>query len=406
MIHAIGSGLPELARADARFPRALARLALRGAVHPRRTLEPTEDAASFQAHRRSIAEAIDAEKSWLDGRDPEPPWPTLAPWHSRRRRGIQLGPRFVDEEPKQPATTPEMYVDEHVLSILVNYLIALMIGEVPAWVVSLLGHLMEWAIEANNGPPGDDEHERDNRPIYWNLSYFDVLGILCVTLPFETARALFIDPIMTLHEEALLDAMGAFLRGFDRATIATDMPQPENPVGVRSLFAERLQRGRRMRDLNYRASFSAETHLGDALHAMFYQPSQFMRARRAHILERWDGVLQTMPVLTPLVTSASQSGYLAVVFLTLMESYPSAALLPAMTEVTSATNFWNEHQVGHRICEWIDRALSDGDDDANVLAHVRDDLGRCLDVLVRSGIASGRPLEARIAADGPLKKTS
>jgi hypothetical protein len=292
-----------------------------------------------------------------------------------------------------------------VLGILVGHLIPLMIGQVPEWVVSLARHLMGWTIEANNGPPGDDEHERDNRPDYWNISYFDALGILCVALPFERARALFIEPTMALHEEAFLDATAAFLRGFDRATIAPDMPQPENPVGVRSLFAERLRRGRRMQDLSHRESFTAETHLGDALNAMFYQPARFMHAGRAHIPERWDGLLEAMPVLTPLVTSVPQSGYLAVVFLTLMESSPRAALLPAMVEAASSwckvhdagANFWNEHQVGHRICEWIDRTLSDDAGAASVLAKVRDDLGKCLDVLVRSGIASARALEARIS---------
>jgi hypothetical protein len=147
---------------------------------------------------------------------------------------------------------------------------------------------------------------------------------------------------------------------------------------------------------------------------MFYQPSRFMHAGRADIPERWNGLLETMPVLTPLVTSVPQSGYLAVVFLTLMESYPCAALFPAMVEAVSAwctvhdagANFWNEHQVGHRICEWIDRTLSSDAEAANVLARVRDDLGRGLDVLVRSGIASARALEARIADDGLLKKTA
>ena len=124
-------------------------------------------------------------------------------------------------------------------------------------------------------------------------------------------------------------------------------------------------------------------------------------------------MLETMPILTPIVTSVPQSGYLAVVFLTAMEAFPCAALLPDMVEAVSAwcnvhaagANFWNEHQVGHRICEWIERALSDDPDAANVLARARDDLGKCLDVLVRSGIASARALETRIVDEGSLKKS-
>ena len=47
---------------------------------------------------------------------------------------------------------------------------------------------MAWTTEANNGPPGDDEEERENRPTAWNIGYFDFLGVLCVMLPFDQAR--------------------------------------------------------------------------------------------------------------------------------------------------------------------------------------------------------------------------
>lgn len=69
--------------------------------------------------------------------------------------------------------------------------------------------------------------------------------------------------------------------------------------------------------------------------------------------------------------------------------------------------FWNnEHQLGHRICTWIETALSNDTDASAALAPVRDELGRCLDILVRSGIAAARALEARVADEGPLKKSA
>ncbi len=283
-----------------------------------------------------------------------------------------------------------------------------MIDGVPGWIISLLAHLMAWTIEANNGPPGDDRGERENRPFHWNASYFDAVGILCVVLPLEHACGLFIERIMTLHEEPFLDATGAFLRGFDRATIATDMPQPENPAGVRSLFVERLLRGHRARSLSDRESFTAEHHLGDALHALFYQPASFVRTR-PHVPDSWNGLLENTPILMPLLVSFPQSGYLAVVFLTLMETYPCPTLLPAMVQACSAwrrvhavgAHFWNnEHRVGHRICEWINRAMDDEFAGAENFAELRDDLSQCLDVLVRSGIASARDLEARLSGRG------
>jgi hypothetical protein len=414
VLHAVGSGLRELAGIDERLPRALVRIVLRTAVHPRRTFVDAQDRENAEAHRRALDEAVEAERHFLGGDGAEPEWPALASWHSRRRRGIRLGPPSAEDESERWAPPPEMYVDEHGLAILANYLVGLMIGGVPGWIVAVCEHLMGWTVEANNGPPGDDEHERDNRPTSWNLSYFDALGILCVTLPWERARVLFIDPIMTLHDEAFLDVAGALLRGFDRATLATDMPNPEDARSVRAAFVGRLRQSRQMRYLSHETSFTAETHLGDALHAVFYQPSSFMRSGRVHIPDRWQGLLETMPMLAPLVAHFPQSGYLAVVFLTLIESYRSTTMLPAMAQTFSAwcgvhgvgAGFWNEHQVGHRICSWIESALSNDTDTSAALAPVRDELGRCLDVLVRSGIAAARALEARLADDGPVKKSA
>jgi len=88
--------------------------------------------------------------------------------------------------------------------------------------------------------------------------------------------------------------------------------------------------------------------------------------------------------------------------------------LPAMVEATSAwrgvhdvgANFWSEHQVGHRICEWFEKTLADDADAPAALASIRDDLGKCLDVLVRSGIASARTLEARLADDRSFRKSA
>ena len=413
VLNAIGGNFREFARLDPRLPRALVRLVMQGAAHPRRTHEAAKDAEILEAHRGNIAKAVDAEKRWLDGLAAEPPWPAMAPWHSRRRRYIRLGGRTFEEELETPRASPEMYVDEHALGILAGHLVGLTIDEVPEWLLSLAGHFMAWTIEANNGPPDDDEEERENLPHAWNIGYFEFLGILSVALPFDRARALFIEPTTRLHDDAFNGAAAPFLRGFDRSTRATDTPQPENPAGVRSSISERMQRTRSMRSLSHRgASFTAETHLADALNAMFYQPPRFMNRGRADLPDRWDGLLKTMPVLAPMVTSFPQSGYLAVVFLTLMENSPRAAFLPNMVEAASAwrkihsagADFWNEHQVGNRICEWIERTLNDDPDATNVLPQVRDELGKCLDVLVRSGVASARALETRFADDSPLKK--
>lgn len=415
VLNAIGSHLPELCRLDGRLPRALVRLILRSVSHPRRALEPSEDAANQERHSRNTAAAIAEEKQWLDAGGPEPEWPELPPWHSRRRRYVRIGGYDVEDEPEPiKKTGPEMYVDEHALGILAGHLVPFTLGEVDDWIVDLARHLRGWTIEANNGPPGDDEHERENRPFAWNLSYFDFLGILCAALPFERARSLFMGPMARLHEEAFNDAAAAFLRGFDRATLAPDAGEPENPVAVRALLADRLRRGRMVGRLGYEVSFTAETHLGDALTAMFYQPSRWDGRVGPYIPERWNGLLMTMPILTQLSALVPLSGYVAVLFLTLAETSPCAALLRNVVQVASAwrgvhavgAQFWSEYQIGHRLCVWIDRALNDEPSATEALTEVQEELGKCLDVLVRSGLASARALEARIAEDGRLKKAS
>ena len=413
VLNAIGSHLTELRGIDARLPRSLVRLILNSVSHPRRTLDADEDAANKERHRRKVGDAVAAEKRWLDAGGPEPEWPELPPWHSRRRRGFRIGGHDLEERPS-PAERrgPEMYVDEHALGILAGHLVPFTLGELEDWAITLARHLMNWTIPANNGPPGDDEDERENRPFAWNISYFNFLGILCVALPFARAREWFMEPMTRLHEEAFNDATAAFLRGFDHATLAPDAGEPEDPVAVRALIADRLRRGRMAGRLSDRVSFTAETHLGDALTAMFYQPSRWEGRTGPYIPARWDGLPGTMPILTELAASVPKSGYVAVLFLTLVESYPCAVLLRDVVRVASAwrgehavgAQFWTEHQIGHRVCVWIDEALKDEPAAFEALTQVQDDLGKCLDVLVRSGLASARTLEARIAEDGRLRK--
>jgi hypothetical protein len=215
-----------------------------------------------------------------------------------------------------------------------------------------------------------------------------------------------------LHEDAFNDAAANFLRGFDRATLAPDAGEPDNPVAVRALFGDRLRGGRMADRLSYRVSFTAEIHLGDALTAMFYQPSRWEGRAGPYIPERWSGLLLTMPILTELAASVPLSGYVAVLFLTLIESFPCAALLPDVVRVTSAwrgahavgAQFWGEYQVGHRLCAWVDQALDDQPAASEALTQVHEELGKCLDLLVHSGLASARAIEARIVGDDPLKK--
>jgi hypothetical protein len=110
----------------------------------------------------------------------------------------------------------------------------------------------------------------------------------------------------------------------------------------------------------------------------------------------------TMPTLIALVTGAPSSGYLATLFLNLVESTPRAVLLPfvvkAMTAWSVDTNFWSEKEIGGRVCAWLDRTFTADSTSVGMLPEVAEDLMKSLDVLIRSGIAQAREIEERIAA--------
>ena len=142
------------------------------------------------------------------------------PYHGPAAESVlAAGPKktmsSLDEEP------PDHYVNEHTLGALVVYLIRLTVGELPPWLVTLAAHMMRWT-DAANGPHGEKERDRDNRPHTWNGHFFDFLGILCVALPHDDVVAMFLEPITRFKDEAFHDVMATFLRGFDRATQALD----------------------------------------------------------------------------------------------------------------------------------------------------------------------------------------
>jgi hypothetical protein len=70
------------------------------------------------------------------------------------------------------------------------------------------------------------------------------------------------------------------------------------------------------------------------------------------------------------------------------------------------TNFWSEKGVGGRVCTWLDRTFTADPASADVLPTVADDLLKCLDVLIQSGVAQAHEIEERIAGMGQGRKSA
>jgi hypothetical protein len=204
----------------------------------------------------------------------------------------------------------------------------------------------------------DDDRERDNRPYTWNSHFFDFLGILCVALPHHEAVAKFVEPITRFKDDAFHDAMAEFLRGFDRAMQAIDTKKPENPAAVRNLLSERIRKSWNYKRLGREKGMTSESHAGDALNAMFYQPHRIANLGHPSIPNNWEGLDPNMPTLVGLAASAPTSGYIAILFLNLIQSSPKASLLPFLLQAMAAwcsvygvdVNFWSEKGFGVRVC--------------------------------------------------------
>ncbi|MER8855999.1 hypothetical protein NKH94_31445 [Mesorhizobium australicum] len=223
----------------------------------------------------------------------------------------------------------------------------------------------------------------------------------------------FVQPVTELGDEAFHDGMASLLRGFDRAALSTNATKPAYPAAMRIALAERLKNTRNYLHLNWRKEFITEIHAADALTAIFFQRSGVLQSLRPSIPDNWDGLDAVMPTLTGLVTGAASSGYLAVLFLDLVETSPRPALVPYLVEALGAwcsaygpdTSFWVSRDIGGRVCRWLEDVLADGvpglPDSTQAKA-----LLDSLDVLVQAGVTSAREVEELLAASSAVERVS
>lgn len=414
VIKSIGNYLPDLAKIDARLPRALIRIVMMSSIHPHLGESERQNRQRQDAYQKSISGSVASEQRWLDGADYEPAWPELPAWLSRPRRSIRIGGGIDDDnEDDGLIENPDQYVDEHVLGALVSHLIRMTVGDLPAWIVGLATHLMRWTDQAN-GPHDDKARDRDNRPHTWNAHFFEFVGILSVALPHADVVKLFLVPITQFKDEAFHDVMATYLRGFDRAVLAIDTATPEDSTAVRSILADRIRKGWNFQRYQREKTFMSETHAGDAITAMFFQPHRLVGASRPITPDNWNGLDAVMPILTALVVGAPSSGYFATLFLNLVESSPRAPLLPFVVQAMAAwcsaygvdTNFWSEKEIGGRTCAWLDRTFTADPGASAVVPCVADDLMKSLDILVRSSVAQAHEIEERVVGMGQSRKSA
>lgn len=412
VIKSLGNHLPALAKIDARIPRAVLRIVMVSSIHPRRDNDERRNLDQQNEYRRKIEATIVAERRWLGEVAGESAWPELPARLSRPPRSMRIG-RGVEKDDELADEIPDQYLNEHVLGAMVRHLAKITLDELPAWIVALARHLMDWTVEAN-GPQDEEALDGDHRPDTWNDCFFEFAGILSAALPHAEVVQVFLDPITRFKDETFHNAMAAYLRGFDRAVLAIETNRPKNPVAVRTILADRIRKGRNFQRYRVEKSFTSETHAARAMTALFFQPSPFGAWRPPIIPEDWNGLDEVMPILTALVAGAPCSGYLATLFLNIVETSPRAPLVPFVIQATAAwcsaygidTNFWSEKEMGGRVCAWLDRTFTADLMSSAVTPGVIGDLIACLDILIRSGVAQAREVEDRIVAAAQNRKSA
>lgn len=164
------------------------------------------------------------------------------------------------------------------------------------------------------------------------------------------------------------------------------------------ILADRIKRAWNYRRLGREKGFTSETHAGDALNALFYQPSRWANTGHPTIPDNWSGLQTTMTTLTDLVVGAPSSGYLATLLLNLVESSHDKALIPCVVQAMTAwcsaygidRNFSAEKYIGSHVCACLDGTLAKDATAYAVLVDRADELLKSLDVLIQSGVSQAR----------------
>jgi hypothetical protein len=109
-------------------------------------------------------------------------------------------------------------------------------------------------------------------------------------------------------------------------------------------------------------------------------------------------------MLTQLAEQAAGSTFVAMAFLGLLEIEPQANRLTFMSRAVAAwwrvqganAEFWIDHGIGQRLCNWIDKAVLGAPVSPTVLDSA--ELTAIVDILVQCGMPLARALEERLAA--------
>jgi hypothetical protein len=395
---------PILAEIDERLPRAILRCAFSANVRLHHVWDLREEkraARETKRHERLRA-SIDAELRWLSGEGDEPDWPEFPERRPNRRRSIRL-PGGTTEVPEEPTAEAESYTDHQGAALWLHGALTLTAAHRMDWLRSLILAYASWTGKAN-GAGMDSGAEPSSSPREWNGEYFALLANSLEGLPADQVDRLTIEFFREFPDQPFYDAIANFVRSLDVAYFGRGEIKA-HAARIRSGLATHLMETGGWKRLGYRRSPSIEMHIGPAIAVMFFNDYYSFGGPPQCYLNA-SGVSQSGPFLDTLMqlNESEQTFLQAIVTLNLLDVEPTpdhlalaiASAAAWAQAYSSDTNFWVDHGIGRRLCDWLDRILAMVPDRFVAgIAH-REIIDKILATLVSLGVPEARRLEAAL----------
>lgn len=357
-----------------------------------------------QAERARLQAAVEEELRWLAGEDPEPGWPALpAPNPPKQRPVILLGkPR--SKPIRQPAKPRDFGLDAAAAAQWLSLAVDLWRESFPELLEALVRHCWQWTADANGVGCGFDE-EPSEIAFEWNDAYFGAALIAGVSANDAGSEEYVLQLLDQLPEERFLDAAEAVLHKLDQLWLNGGRVTDSSAISIREALVKRLVDTKAWRRLMSERSSGIEIHLAGAVAATFMGQHEMGRGPRCYLLPH--GSVRAdllLPMLTLLTEQVAGSTFVAIAFLELLEVEPHANRLTFMFRAVVAwwrirhanAEFWIDHGIGRRVCDWIDVAMLR----TPVLPAVLDsaELTTTVDILVQCGMPLAKSVEGRLTA--------
>ncbi|MBS0193860.1 MAG: hypothetical protein JSR34_06410 [Proteobacteria bacterium] len=400
---------------DADITRSLVRLAMSSAIYAVRQRDDDEDRiVDYRAHheaqesdRRTLERvrresAVEAEAAWLAGRGLEPSWPELPdPIEPQPRSGLRID-SIVLAEPATPARPRRFALDDSAASGVLTLATDLWRVSRPELLESLVRHAWPWTAAAN-GVNCRSHEEPGERAFEWNQAYFP--AALASAIAADRADIAFVREFLEpLPEDRLLRAAEATLRALDQLWLGDHAISDTDAVALREAVTQRIQATWHWRRLTDGRSSGVTSDAAGAIAAVFMN-GYLLGNLRCYVLPL--GMIRAeccLPALILMATQVAGSPFVALAVLALLEVDPSYRRLPLLAQVITSwwnvqgpsAEFWIDHGVGKRACDWLDKIILDSATPDDVLSST--ELTSIIDILVQCGFPAARAIEDRIAA--------